>query len=330
MRTVLPSSHIVYVIDPDAAIGEALSTLLDTYQIAVQTFPDAECFLQAHSEERINGDCLIVEANLPGLSGLSLCRELNNKHADLPVILLTGVASPEYRQQAQSFGAVDVLEKPLMNTFLLERLSSLLPRATNVLEPSVSGAPHLDGTDVTYRVMRPEDADIEQDFVRGLSEKSKHLRFFSAVKQLSPSMLEQFTHTHYPDNYALIATTSKGNQEQQIAVARYFATEREGVAEFAVVVADEWQGHGIASNLMHGLTAAAAIAGVKCLEGLVLRENKGMRKLAQSLGFTASRCEEDATVVRVVKTLGAPIETQEPSRSISTAGTCQEQSNGHP
>ncbi len=122
-------------------------------------------------------------------------------------------------------------------------------------------------------------------------------------------MLERFTHPEYPNSYALIATVAADERERQIGVARYASTERDGVAEFAVVVADEWQGHGIATDLLQGLTTAAALAGVKRLEGLVLRENDAMRKLARGLGFSTSRCADDATVVCVVKALGASADT---------------------
>ena len=141
-----------------------------------------------------------------------------------------------------------------------------------------------DGSRITIRVMRPEDAGIEQDFVRRLSARSKYLRFFSGLKQLSPRMLEKLTNPEYPESYALLAIASDGEQEQEISVARYAPTGSAGVAEFAVVVADEWQGLGVASLLLHGVIAAATVAGIGRLEGLVLRENDRMMKLSQSWG----------------------------------------------
>ena len=325
----MSGSHIVHVIDPDAAIGEALSALLETYGIAVQGFPDAESFLCARAAGRIAGGCLLVDANLPGLSGLSLLRELHGQNSELPVIVLTDAASPEFRKQAQSLGAVDVLEKPLMNGFLLGRLSTLMPGATNLPEPGLSGIRLRDGNQVTFRVMRPEDAGIEQAFVRGLSVRSRYLRFFSTINELSPDMLERFTHSEYPISYALIATVTDGEHERQIGVARYAPTECDGVAEFAVVVADEWQGHGIATYLLRGLTTAAAIAGIKRLEGLVLKENEAMRELSRGLGFSMSRYADDATVVRVVKTLGAPVESEAASHTSGSADTNLKQPGTH-
>ncbi len=116
-------------------------------------------------------------------------------------------------------------------------------------------------------------------------------------------MLEDFTHPHFPDTFALIATISKGNRETQIGVARYAPTAEDGVAEFAVVIADEWQGQGLATLLLSGISAAAAIAGVRRLEGVVLKENIAMLNLAIQQGFRHSHNQEGGSVVRVVKEL---------------------------
>jgi hypothetical protein len=59
----------------------------------------------------------------------------------------------------------------------------------------------------------------------------------------------------------------------------------------------------IASRLVSGIVTAAVIAGVECLEGMVLANNKPMLSLAQTLGFVVSRIEDDSTVMRVTKKL---------------------------
>lgn len=247
-----------------------------------------------------------METRLPGLSGLALLAQLHGQNFRLPVIIVTDIADADIRAQARRFGAADVLEKPVMNAFLLARLKQLLPGAIDLAGAAPSTVKLRDGTPVTFRVMRPEDADIEQAFVRGLSDRSRYLRFFSNIKQLSPYMLERLTNPDYPKSYALMATVSGDDRERQIGVARYAPTELDGVAEFAVVVADDWQGHGIATHLLNGLTTAAAVAGIRRLEGLVLKENDAMQQLARALGFSISSRSHDATTVRVVKSLGSP------------------------
>lgn len=299
----MQQDNIVYIVDPDKAIGEAVTALLATYGIPVQTFPSAEGFLDACPAEGRGRACLLVESDLPGLSGLALLQRLRAQGFSLPVIVLTNTASREVRRQAQQLGATDVIEKSLANEFLVTRLSELLPGTSHLPGAAAGGVALHDGKTVTFRVMHPEDAAIEQAFVRELSARSKHMRFFSSIEELSPSMLEQFTHPTYPKSYALIATVSEAEREQEIAVARYEPTGADGVAEFAVVVADEWQRFGIASQLLHGLTAIAAVAGIKRLEALVLRENFRMLKFVRELGFTTSPSEDDPTVVLVSKEL---------------------------
>src|SRR3970040_2411692 len=85
-----------------------------------------------------------------------------------------------------------------------------------------------DGTAVTIRPIRPEDEQIEQEFVRNLSDESRYFRFRDAVRELSPRMLAHFTRVDYDRHLALIAVTRQGGQEIQIGVARYVACAHRG------------------------------------------------------------------------------------------------------
>lgn len=85
-----------------------------------------------------------------------------------------------------------------------------------------------DGSRITVRVMRSEDAAIEQEFVRQLSDRARILRFFSGLKQLSPYLLQSLTSPEFPETYALLASISDGGQERQIGVARYAPTDVDG------------------------------------------------------------------------------------------------------
>ena len=79
----------------------------------------------------------------------------------------------------------------------------------------------IDGKPVTIRTMQPSDRDIEQQFIRELSPLSRYYRFHTALRELSPYMLDRFTHVNYPDEMALIATVLDGDDEREIGVARY-------------------------------------------------------------------------------------------------------------
>ena len=149
-----------------------------------------------------------------------------------------------------------------------------------------------EGIDLVIRPIRPEDAEIEQAFVRGLSSESKYFRFVSALQELSPSMLARFTQIDYDREMALIAVVVEDGQETEIGVARYVINPDGESCEFALVVADAWQHKGIGHRMMNALMDIARDKGLKTMEGEVLGSNRNMLGLVASLGFAVSEADE--------------------------------------
>ncbi|HEY7656471.1 MAG TPA: GNAT family N-acetyltransferase [Burkholderiales bacterium] len=170
-----------------------------------------------------------------------------------------------------------------------------------------------DGTVVIIRPIRPEDGDIEQEFVRNLSDESRYFRFRDSVRQLSPRMLLHLTHVDYDRHLALVAVTERGGREIQIGVARYVAETDGDTCEFAIAVADDWQRKGLGSRLMHALMAAARSRGMREMHGEVLASNRKMLELAARLGFSTRPEESDPRVVRVEMPLGRTTLSNRPS-----------------
>ncbi len=135
------------------------------------------------------------------------------------------------------------------------------------------------------RAIRPEDAEAERAFVAGLSEESRYTRFMQHLRELTPQMLARFTQVDYDRELALIALGGKGRAEKIVAVARYVANPDGESAEFAVVVADAWQGHGLAQALMRMLISCARTRGFRRLDGFILATNAAMLALMDRLGF---------------------------------------------
>ncbi len=291
----------LHLVASEDGLGQAFAKVLAEAGIDVQAYPDAEGFLAVPSGPLEHG-CLLVAAELPGSSGVDLVKTLRERGEHAPMIVLTESSDRRLRRRALDAGATDVLDRSVITAYLLQRLAQVWPGASDLARSEAAQVDH-DGTRVTYRRMRPEDAEIEQEFVRGLSESSRYMRFFASLRELSPVMLREFTNPRYPTSYALIATIDDGGRERQIGVARYAPTEDPETAEFAVVVADDWQRRGIASQLMHVVTAAAAVGGIRVLEGLVLRENHAMLELCSKLGFHPSGSSGEPGVVRVAKEL---------------------------
>ena len=160
-----------------------------------------------------------------------------------------------------------------------------------------------DGTPITIRPIQPEDREIELAFVNGLSSSSRYLRFFSTIKDLSPQLLDRFTQVDFPEEMAFIATVRTEGSEEEIGVARYAPGGAESVAEFAVVVADNWQGCGVGRELMRHLFVVAEDAGFERIEGAVLKANPHMLHFCRDLGFTVNGYPDDAQLVLVSKDL---------------------------
>jgi acetyltransferase len=142
-----------------------------------------------------------------------------------------------------------------------------------------------DGTPVTVRPIRPEDAVMEREFVNGLSDQSRFLRFMYALAEITPAMLSRFTQIDYDREMALIAVDESGDTEQQVGVARYSTLPDERSCEFAIVIADDWQGRGLARLLMKSLIQVARDSGLQFMTGTTMKENRRMLELAKSLGF---------------------------------------------
>ncbi|MBL8224657.1 MAG: bifunctional acetate--CoA ligase family protein/GNAT family N-acetyltransferase [Chromatiales bacterium] len=146
---------------------------------------------------------------------------------------------------------------------------------------------------VTIRPIRPEDAVVERAFVRGLSEQSRYLRFMYAVAELTPVMLARFTQIDYDREMALIAVVADGTGEREIGVSRYTTLHGTDTCEFAIVIADDWQGSGLARQLLAALIDVAREQRLAVMQGVTLATNGRMLKLARALGFEVRPDPED-------------------------------------
>jgi acetyltransferase len=155
----------------------------------------------------------------------------------------------------------------------------------------------LEGTRVRVRPMRPEDAGLELRFVERLSERARYQRFMQHLPQLSPRMLARFTQLDYDRELALVAIDPASGEF--IAVGRFAPNADGTTAEFALVVADAWQGKGIGRQLLERLCEQAREARYRALYGYILDANRDMLELAAHLGFVEeTRSGNEVTVVR--------------------------------
>ncbi|HEX9207037.1 MAG TPA: GNAT family N-acetyltransferase [Steroidobacteraceae bacterium] len=186
--------------------------------------------------------------------------------------------------------------------------STALPYRHMAIHPYPSGLewplPLPGDGEATIRPIRPEDAEIERDFVHRLSEQSRFLRFMFGLHDLTPAMLSRFTQIDYDREMALIAVRRlPDGSEQQIGVARYITLPDEETCEFAIVVSDEWQGKGLARKLFQKLIDVARDRRLRVMTGITLRENTRMIDLSRALGFATRADVEEPELVRMTLAL---------------------------
>jgi acetyltransferase len=160
-----------------------------------------------------------------------------------------------------------------------------------------------DGTNVTIRPIRPEDAEIEADFIRDLSDEAKYFRFMHAIDELTPEMLARFTQIDYDREMALIAVTYEDGHEVEHGVVRYITNPDQNSCEFALVISDTLQGHGIGQRMLNRLMEIARSRGLDMIEGEVLSENHRMLQMIRTMGFQIQMSDDDPTIQNVSKML---------------------------
>jgi GNAT superfamily N-acetyltransferase len=167
-----------------------------------------------------------------------------------------------------------------------------------------------DGRVVIVRPVLALDAAAEQDFVRSLSPATRLRRFHFGLRELPPSMLRAMTDVDHEDHVAIVAEALSEDDDDTriVADARYVREPghaRCDEAEFAIAVADDWQGAGLGRELMQRLARHASRRGVKRLVGDVLPGNRAMFAVGMSLGGELVASPNGPGVTRLVFELGA-------------------------
>ena len=121
-----PPTPIVFVVDDDASMREALSSLIESAGLRVQTFASAQEFLEHKRPD--TPACLVLDVRLPGLSGLALQRKLSPARTRIPIIFITGHGDIPMSVQAMKAGAVEFLPKPFKDDQLLGAIRQAIER----------------------------------------------------------------------------------------------------------------------------------------------------------------------------------------------------------
>lgn len=145
-----------------------------------------------------------------------------------------------------------------------------------------------DGTLVTIRPIRPDDArGLQESFAR-LSPQSIYMRFLETFKMLSDEQARFFANVDYHERMALVAEIQEGDRQNLIGVARYALVEP-GLAESAIVVVDEYQRRGLGSLLMDRLVKYARQHGVRTFSATVHQTNASILNFIGRGGLPVER-----------------------------------------
>ena len=171
-------SQVVFVIDDDASMREAISRLLNAVGLTVQTFDSAREFLAGRLPD-VPG-CAVLDVRLPGLSGLDLQREMVERGIHIPVIFITGHGDIPMSVQAMKAGAVEFLTKPFRDQDLLDAVRSGIQLDRQGRKERAELAELRDG----LRQLTPREREVMSLVVAGLLNKQIALRLGTSEKTI--------------------------------------------------------------------------------------------------------------------------------------------------
>jgi FixJ family two-component response regulator len=163
--SMLNATPIVFVVDDDPSVREALESLIIQGGWKSEVFESAQAFLE-HPRALVPS-CLVLDVTLPGLSGLELQSLIAGDRIDMPIIFITGHADVPMTVKAMKAGAVEFLTKPVAEQVLIAAIDSAIARSRVALEKESE----MQALRNRYAKLTPRERDVMTLVVRGLLNK---------------------------------------------------------------------------------------------------------------------------------------------------------------
>jgi FixJ family two-component response regulator len=162
---VNPQAPVVFIVDDDQDVRDALRRLLTSVGLAAEVFATAQAFLTARRPDAPG--CLVLDVRLPGLSGLDLQRELAAADVSLPIIFVTGHGDIPMSVRAIKAGAVEFLTKPFREQDLLDAIRHAIDR------DRLARAERRELAELRHRYgsLTPRERDVMAGVIAGLLNK---------------------------------------------------------------------------------------------------------------------------------------------------------------
>ena len=166
----MDSSPIVYVVDDDPSVRNAVEMLLQAAGFNVETCDSAQEFLKRDLVDA--SGCLVLDVNMDGLSGLDLQRELIAANVQLPIIFITGHGNVPMSVQAMKAGAVEFLTKPFRKDELLDAVRQAVARDS----AARTERKEVENIRERYEKLTPREKEVMSLVVQGLLNKQVALK----------------------------------------------------------------------------------------------------------------------------------------------------------
>ncbi len=156
---------LVYLVDDDTAVRDALGLLLRSVGLDCKLFASALEFLEAYDPDRHS--CLVADIRMPGLSGLELQQRLNEQRAGIPIVFITGHGDVPMAVTAMKSGATDFVQKPFRDQDLIDRIHKALAqdkeqRGRRIEQQAIRKR---------LALLTPRETEVMQRVVRGQANK---------------------------------------------------------------------------------------------------------------------------------------------------------------
>jgi RNA polymerase sigma factor (sigma-70 family) len=156
---------IVFIVDDDASVREALKSLIRSVGLHVELFGSATEFLEAQRPDAPS--CLVLDVRLPGISGLDLQRRLADANVHVPIIIITGHGDIPMSVRAMKAGAIEFLSKPFRDQDLLDAIQVALERSRTRRQREAEIAV----LRVRFESLSPRERDVVTKVVSGMLNK---------------------------------------------------------------------------------------------------------------------------------------------------------------
>ena len=156
---------LIYLVDDDEAVRDALGMLFKSIGVEHEAFASALDFLQHYDTRRQS--CLVADIRMPGLSGLELQQRLNEQRSEIPIIFITGHGDVPMAVTAMKSGAVDFLQKPFRDQDLIDRIHKALDRDGDARK----GRAEREEIRARLALLTPREREVMERVARGQANK---------------------------------------------------------------------------------------------------------------------------------------------------------------